>query len=266
MADIQSDSKAYAVLGLEPDADWGRVRQTYRRLAYQWHPDRYSASNPEFARLAEEKLKDINAAYEFLSRTHLREGEAKKPGRPVRQFKPGTVWDGCTSGGSPSSTPVSIWHVPITVVSTLVPLLIFLYLSGDQGSLPEPLAASSQRSAATSRHVPAALGYRDDRSGTHTARDSVPGFGQTQPYSGANTGGGAAMDEAWIGFAAGTKPAAKQFMRGSTKDEVRRVQGAPIFASDSKWTYGASHVYFSGDRVQSWYSSPSNPLRVETRR
>ena len=52
----------YDVLGVARDAGDKDIRQAYRRLARQYHPD----VNPGDAQ-AEEKFKEINAAHEVLS-------------------------------------------------------------------------------------------------------------------------------------------------------------------------------------------------------
>src|SRR5919202_1759310 len=52
----------YAVLGVAPDADEQTIKQTYRKLARQYHPD----VNPG-DKAAEERFKEINEAYEALS-------------------------------------------------------------------------------------------------------------------------------------------------------------------------------------------------------
>jgi DnaJ-class molecular chaperone len=52
----------YEVLGLSPEADLTRIKQAYRGLAFQYHPDR-NQSDPA----AVEKMKEINEAYAILS-------------------------------------------------------------------------------------------------------------------------------------------------------------------------------------------------------
>ena len=56
------------VLGVGPDADQIEIRQAYRRLAAQYHPDKVAHLGEEFRRLAEAKFKTIKAAYETLRR------------------------------------------------------------------------------------------------------------------------------------------------------------------------------------------------------
>ena len=51
----------YRTLGLSPDSSAGEIKKAYRNLAMQYHPDR-NRSNPE----SEERLKEINEAYEIL--------------------------------------------------------------------------------------------------------------------------------------------------------------------------------------------------------
>lgn len=55
----------YQVLEIEPGASPAEIKQAYRDLTLVWHPDRFF-DNPRLRQKAEEKLKRINAAYEFL--------------------------------------------------------------------------------------------------------------------------------------------------------------------------------------------------------
>ncbi len=52
----------YAILGVRPDASEEEIKRAYRKLARQYHPD----VNPG-DKVAEEKFKEINEAYEVLS-------------------------------------------------------------------------------------------------------------------------------------------------------------------------------------------------------
>jgi curved DNA-binding protein len=52
----------YQVLGVPPDADEKKIRQAFRKLAQQYHPDVNSGS-----KVAEEKFKEINEAHQILS-------------------------------------------------------------------------------------------------------------------------------------------------------------------------------------------------------
>lgn len=56
----------YAVLGVPSTASADEVKQAYRELAKKYHPDNY-INNP-LADLAEEKMKEINEAYDSIIR------------------------------------------------------------------------------------------------------------------------------------------------------------------------------------------------------
>lgn len=57
----------YKILGVSPNADEKTIKQTYRKLARQYHPD-LNPGNTE----AEEKFKSINEAYQALSNAEQR--------------------------------------------------------------------------------------------------------------------------------------------------------------------------------------------------
>jgi len=54
----------YKVLNVSPDATDAEIKQAYRELARKYHPDNY-AQNP-LSDLAEEKMKEINEAYDLI--------------------------------------------------------------------------------------------------------------------------------------------------------------------------------------------------------
>jgi hypothetical protein len=61
--------ECYQRLELSPDATITEIRQAYKRLVKNWHPDKFEADYPMKA-YAEERIKIINAAYDFLCK-HL---------------------------------------------------------------------------------------------------------------------------------------------------------------------------------------------------
>ncbi len=56
----------YSVLGVSQDASDEEVKKAYRELARKYHPDNYQ-NNP-LADLAEEKMKEINEAYDQITK------------------------------------------------------------------------------------------------------------------------------------------------------------------------------------------------------
>jgi DnaJ like chaperone protein len=65
---VREASGAYAILGVSPDAGPDAIRTAYRNLALQNHPDRVANLGPEFVKVAEEKFKRIQQAYEEIRR------------------------------------------------------------------------------------------------------------------------------------------------------------------------------------------------------
>jgi curved DNA-binding protein CbpA len=57
----------YEVLGVSPTASDEEIKTAYRALARKYHPDNYPKDDP-LAHLAEEKMKDINEAYDTILR------------------------------------------------------------------------------------------------------------------------------------------------------------------------------------------------------
>lgn len=62
----------YRVLGVSPDATDEQVKAAYHELAKKYHPDNY-ANNP-LADLAAEKMKEINEAYDEITKQRERGG------------------------------------------------------------------------------------------------------------------------------------------------------------------------------------------------
>lgn len=76
----------FKVLDLSPDATLEEVRVAYRDLASVWHPDKYR-SNPRLANKANQKLKEINIAYNEIRR-HLatQNGQSQRAAPSERVF------------------------------------------------------------------------------------------------------------------------------------------------------------------------------------
>ncbi|KAK1440417.1 hypothetical protein QVD17_06244 [Tagetes erecta] len=56
----------YSVLGIHKDASSSQIRSAYRKLALEWHPDKW-ANKPSLAGEANRKFQKIQEAYSVLS-------------------------------------------------------------------------------------------------------------------------------------------------------------------------------------------------------
>ena len=62
----------YKILGVTPAASDDEIKKAYRALAKKYHPDKYRDS--DLAELADEKMKEINAAYEQIQQERANGG------------------------------------------------------------------------------------------------------------------------------------------------------------------------------------------------
>lgn len=77
----------YSVLGVSPTASDDEVKKAYRELARKYHPDNYH-DNP-LADLASEKMKEINEAYDIITKSR-EQGSGYTGGSAYqRQSRPG---------------------------------------------------------------------------------------------------------------------------------------------------------------------------------
>lgn len=60
------------VLGVTEGASWDEIKAAYKSMALKYHPDRIATLAPEFIKLAETLMIEINAAYEELKKDYER--------------------------------------------------------------------------------------------------------------------------------------------------------------------------------------------------
>lgn len=88
-------SDPYKVLGVSPDASDEEIKKAYRELARKYHPDNYQ--NSPLSDLAEEKMKEVNEAYDLIKK--MREsGSSQRQESSYSRGNPGSTYgDGYSS-------------------------------------------------------------------------------------------------------------------------------------------------------------------------
>ena len=90
----------YSILGVDPNASDDEIKRAYRELARKYHPDNYQ-NNP-LADLAEEKMKEVNEAYDAI--TKARSGGGSTGGGYQGGYSQSYGYQGQYSGGGSSSS------------------------------------------------------------------------------------------------------------------------------------------------------------------
>lgn len=80
----------YEVLGIKEGADQAEIKRAYRELVKKYHPDQYM-NNP-LSKLAEEKLREANEAYDYLT--------SNGNSRSQSSWQNNDDWSGGYNGGS----------------------------------------------------------------------------------------------------------------------------------------------------------------------
>jgi hypothetical protein len=280
----------YHLLGLRRGDSWERLRKAYKSQMRQWHPDRFGQNDS--ARLqAEEMTKEINHAYQELVDFYELHGKLPLDAAPTP--------DPPRHSESTSSdhTIHQQWTPPTRphpdgdglrrglMIGLMLGLVVGYVIWNSNWSKPEketfgpPVAAGTR---ALPEEPAQMVEHRSFDVGStlgevYTAQ-GVPNRveGDVWHYGEARVFFHNGRVVYWIdtdqhilhASAAGSQPATATaepvFGPGSTRDEVRSVQGIPLHESENVWDYGLSRVYFDRNgRVSHWKESPLNPLHVK---
>ena len=87
----------YKVLGVSPNCTNEELKNAYRTLAKKYHPDNY-ASEPELARVADEKMKEVNSAYDEILKI--------RTGSKTGYNTSGNTYSNAGTGKSTSRNPI----------------------------------------------------------------------------------------------------------------------------------------------------------------
>lgn len=185
----------YEVLGVSPSDSDSEIKKAYHNLAKKYHPDNY-ADNP-LADLAQEKMQEINDAYDAITKERAGSGNSGSSGRSNYSYQAGSgsSYYGYRTSSSSGQYPQ-----------------IRSYINNNQLDAAESmLAGISDRSAEwyfLSGEIAYRRGWLDEaRSNYQTACSMAPGNmeyrramntvgGGYTPYRQINYGSGSDMDTA----------------------------------------------------------------------
>lgn len=282
----------YALLGLRPGAGWRELKAAYRKQIRTWHPDRFQG-DPDARARAEELTKSINRAYHELTQYYRQHAalplthdtsESPRSGHYAPAARPDSSSVSPTFRASPLApwrtvTP-SVRYGAALLGSVAVLLLLVKMFAPHNAPAPsapitpiQPAVTPTDNSTSAPRKEP--LITYGSTMGEVYAVQGVPSrtepdvwhYGTSKIYfrNGAVLRWEEDRDHPLKTHIVANTSLAQMsvFGKGSTKSEVRSIQGTPIRESDKMWDYGVSRVYFQGDLVVDWYESPLGPLKVK---
>lgn len=268
--------KFYSILGVFQDDDWGTVRTAYKRQIRRWHPDHFQDMDQR--KIAEDKSKDINLAYQMLD-DYFREFGSLPPEDTTRQEKTtstGDQWPSHEYDAGPkhdefsksnhgqtsfhkSEQPRRAGYAKMIVVGVVVAIAYIML---------EPLFTDSTDSHNAAETT--LLGYQDsglaaDNFTPHQTESSAHAMASIVD----NTGDAQTdwqVENKGMGFTPSSSlnsghPAIISV--GSSKQDVLAIQGRPLRQTDTAWDYGLSRINFENGKVTGWHESPMNPLKVK---
>lgn len=295
-------AKNYRILGVPPDVTWKQLRQVYKSLVNNWHPDRFQQDTRQ-RKLAEEKTKEINQAYQELAVHYKKFGALPQVTKATKtpatndlspQDAPDTHSVHAPQDTEASSAVVtsplvrrSQWFklTPRAIAGAALVGIAYLTLEimpweSSDGLAPDKNhsdeAADKQKNEETYHRRPSekkyftfgtSLGevYAIQGVPTKTEQD-IWYYGRSKIYFAKG------KVQRWeespdnplqTTINPGTERINAEFFgTGSSKKEVIAVQGVPERDAGNVWDYGLSRVYFDNDRVKGWDESPFNPLKV----
>lgn len=284
----------YSALGLKPGSDWREIRDAYRALIKTWHPDRFQQDGKN-RKVAEEATMEITRAYKVLADYYREHGTT--PPYPAASPAPSASASAHRNRATnPVDVPASDAHVDHPVpkpvesarwktffVLSAIALLLYLWLP-EQGSHDRSERASPEH-ATPDANPPATGGtvatrpadrlftvgtklgevYAIQGVPTKTAQD-VWHYGKSRVYfvdGSVSRWDSHPENPLHASFDAPAVARQVYIKRGSTKDEVRALQGTPWRQTEREWTYGSSRIFFSGNVVTGWEESSVNPLKIQ---
>ena len=65
---VREVDSSYKILEIEPNCSDEDLKKAYRKMAMKYHPDKVSHLGEEVKKSAEEKFREVGAAYEYIKK------------------------------------------------------------------------------------------------------------------------------------------------------------------------------------------------------
>ena len=72
MNSFEYEYDPYKVLNVSPFSNDSEIESAYKKLVLQFHPDKTLNMGPDLRKLSEDKMKEINAAYDDIKKQRKR--------------------------------------------------------------------------------------------------------------------------------------------------------------------------------------------------
>ena len=281
----------YRQLGVKPGTSFDGIRAAYRLKVSTCHPDRFQTDIIK-RQIAEEETKAINNAYQILTEYYRRTGKfplgndfsmrqeifnaGKSNGEGEERQVPNT------SNDMPAKASRSYGYFIAVLIASVI-AIYFVVNSTDAEN--EPPETSMHKQPGSQLVDIGAPGIQSTDSSSNSSLIEIGStLGEVYAIQGIPT---KEEKDVWyygnsrIHFLDGVvtqwdeeleSPLKIRRYRdpsdevlivpGTTKAEVRKIQGNPTVETASIWSYGRSQIFFVGDRVVNWREFPLEPLKV----
>lgn len=259
-------------LGLGTQATLEQIESTYLTLVKVWHPDRFT-HDPRLSKEAEEKLKEINAAHDYLLAHPPQETSRSVPRteRPAAPRSPGPPMDfeeeeteevrRILRRRQKSQVPAILVKVGFALGAVAV--VVLLWFTGDSFLSSNALTARAWEQLKLEVKHDAAVHFTSatttEAQQTNGTPAQMPDAHSVTPDSTATANAPVAHNQP-IQHVQGVKP---YITAGLTPSEVLAVLGKPTSSSGEKMFYSHSEIDFKNGQVAGWKIDPSSPIRVK---
>ncbi|MDH5573530.1 MAG: DnaJ domain-containing protein [Gammaproteobacteria bacterium] len=249
-----SFEECYKILSTSSDCTWNDLRKSYKSQIQKWHPDRFEENSAK-KKAAEEKIKNLNIAFDQLSRYFKENKHLPKTDKPEireriqpRQQEKSAQKDNATENSKPDSQPPLtkekkhsiFWYV--IIISVLI--YVIYIITSDADLLPQSVTHTANPSKTNSSNTTSHTGNIKPVKKLQSSR-----LEETAANPKANHEPKKYSKEAF-------------FTYGSTIRDVISIQGTPTKIDGDVWYYGESRVYFHDGIVIRWSREDNTPLNA----